>query len=271
MASFSSRFLERMEINKQSPIPKYYQLAEILREKIASGELKPGEQIPTERELCEKTGISRMTVRQAIAYLIRDGLLVARPGIGTFVAEPKFAYDPLHLLGFTEEMMHEGTVATSRVLEQAVVTPPAPVANGLQLGSAARTVKIVRLRISEGTPLLLETVYLPYALCPGLEQEDLADQSLYALLESKYDLRLSHARQTLEPTVANQYEAELFGIPIGMGMILLEGVTFTEVGRPVEYFKAIYRGDRFKFELESHRTTWAVEMQNAARLNVVLR
>jgi GntR family transcriptional regulator len=260
-----------MEINKNSPIPLYYQLAEILHEQIASGELKPGEQIPTERELCEKTGISRVTVRQAIAYLIRDGLLVARSGKGTFVAEPKFAYDPLHLLGFTEEMMQKGAAATSRVLEKEVVTPPAQVAAGLHLSSSATTVKIVRLRLSEGIPLLLETVYLPSALCPGLEQEDLADQSLYALLESKYGLRLSHARQTLEPTIANQYEAEMFGIPIGTGMILLQGVTFTDSNRPVEYFKAIYRGDRFKFELESRRTTWALELPNATRLNVVFR
>lgn len=260
-----------MKLQKSSPLPLYYQLAETLQEKIRSGELPPGQQLPSERELSAQYGISRMTVRQALAYLTRNGHLVVRKGLGTFVAEPKFSYDPLHLLGFTEEMMQKGVSASSRVLEQAVVTPPAQVATGLELAPQAQTVKIVRLRFSEATPLLLETVYVPAILCPGLENEDLTSQSLYALMEQKYGLHLSHARQTLEPTVANEYEAELFGIPKGMGMLLLEGITYTNLARPVEYFKAIYRGDRFKFELESQRGTWIMEVPNTPRLSVVMR
>src|SRR5262252_6089043 len=148
-----------MALNKQSPIPLYYQLAELIREQIQHGELRPGDQLPAERILSERHGISRMTTRQAITYLVRDGALVARHGLGTFVAEPKLAYDALHLLGFTEEMMVTGAAASSQVLEQAVVTPPEAVAADLELDPGAMAVKIVRLRLSEGTPLLLETVY----------------------------------------------------------------------------------------------------------------
>ncbi len=260
-----------MYLQKSSPVPLYYQLAEVLREKIRLGELGPSAQLPSERELSETYQISRMTVRQALAYLIRDGHLVARQGLGTFVAEPKLAYDALHLLGFTEEMMLTGAAISSQVLEQAVLVPPEAVAADLELGPGATTVKIVRLRLSQGTPLLLETVYIPATLCPGLEQTNLARESLYSILEDRYGLHLSHARQTLETTTANSYEAQLFSVPAGLGMILLEGVTRLDTGQPVEYFKAVYRGDRFKFALDSRRSRWPAESSNPPRLSVMMR
>lgn len=260
-----------MSLKRKSPIPLYYQLAETLLEKIQLGDFKSGDQLPAERDLSEQYGISRMTVRQALAYLIREGYLVARQGLGTFVAEPKMAHDPLHLLGFTEEMMRLGVAPSSRVIEQAVVIPPTRVTSDLALPPEATTVKVVRLRLLEGVPLLLETVFIPAGLCPGLEHEDLSAQSLYALLGKHYALQLSHARQTLEVTSASVYEAELFGIPREAGMVLLEGVTYLENQQPVEYFKAVYRGDRFKFELESQRNTWTLDMSNTPRLNVVMR
>lgn len=260
-----------MYLQKDSPVPLYYQLAEVLREKIRLGELKPGAQLASERDLSETYQISRMTVRQALAYLIRDGNLVARQGLGTFVAEPKLAYDALHLLGFTEEMILAGAATASQVLEQAVVVPPEAVATDLELDPGATTVKIVRLRRSQGTPLLLETVFIPAALCPGLEQTNLAVASLYSLLEDRYGLHLSHARQTLETTTANSYEAQLFSVPVGLGMILLEGVTRLDTGQPVEYFKAVYRGDRFKFAMDSQRGRWPAESPGSPRLSVVMR
>jgi GntR family transcriptional regulator len=258
-------------LNKHSPIPLYYQLVETIREKIRLGELKPGEQIPSERDAAEQYGISRMTVRQAVLYLIREGHLVAQQGLGTFVAAPKLAYDPLHLLSFTEEMMRQGAATTSHVLEQTLITPPAPVAKDLDLPADASATKIVRVRLSHDVPLLLETVYVPTAVCAGLDREDLTTQSLYSLLEDKYNLRLSRTRQTLEAISANEYEADLFGVALGTGMLLVEGVTYLDTDRPAEYYKAIYRGDRFKFELESRREIGVREATSAPRMSVVLR
>jgi GntR family transcriptional regulator len=258
-----------MILNKNNPTPLYYQLAEQIREQIQTGELEPGAQLPSERELSERFEISRMTVRQAVGYLVQQGMLVAQKGIGTFVADPKLTYDALHLLGFTEEVMRQGGTATSRVLEQAVVPPPVGVASRLDLKPDETTVRIVRLRLSENTPLLLETIFVPTLLCPGLEHENLATQSLYAILEQQYGLHLKRARQIVEATTANHYESELFGIEPGMAMILLEGVTYDHQERPVEFFKAIYRGDRFKFELESQRAV-TFETANTPRISVLL-
>jgi GntR family transcriptional regulator len=255
---------------KNSPIPLYYQLAERLQEQIRSGELRSGEQLPSERELSEQVGVSRMTARQAVAYLAREGLLEVKPGVGTFVAEPKLAYDALHLLGFTEEMACRGVGVTSRVLEQEIVIPPPRVARELALASGQETVKIARVRLSQNVPLLMETIFIPLALCPDLATQELASQSLYGVLASRYGLSLVRARQTLESTIANEYEAELFGVPPGAPMILLEGVTYSHRDRPVEYFKAIYRGDRCKFELESRRNGALYEQAGAQVINLSL-
>lgn len=258
-----------MHLDKSIPVPLYYQLAERLREKIEAHELQAGDQIPSERELGEQFGISRMTARQAITYLARKGTLVIKPGVGTFVAEPKLAYDALHLLGFTEEMMAQGRVVTSQVLEQLTVAPPPVVARRLDMAENARALKIVRLRLEENVPLLLETIYLPAHLCSGLEKQNLEVKSLYALLEQRYRLKLKRSHQTLEATTANDYESHLFGIEPNTPMILSEGVTFTDQDVPVEYFKAVYRGDRFKFELESQRSLWSGESSAAPRISVV--
>lgn len=260
-----------MAISKRSPIPLYYQLAELIRERIRSGELASGEQLPSDRELAEQAGISRMTARQAIAYLVRDGTLVVKPGIGTFVAEPKLTYDAHHLLGFTEETMQHGGAVTTTVLEQDVIVPPPLVASALGLGPGETAVKIVRLRGAGETPVLLGTSYVPARRCPGLETADLGSQSLYGLLELRYSIRPQLARQTIEATVANEYESGLFGVDAGTPMLLLEGVTYTDDDRPAEYFKAVYRADRIRLEMESRRDAGSRSEAAPPQMNVVLR
>ncbi len=255
---------------KTSPVPLYYQLAEAIRERIRAGRLPPGRQLPSEREIADHAGISRMTARQALSYLVRDGALEVKPGVGTFVAAPKLTYDALHLLGFTEETMRHGGIVVSRVLEQSVTTPPPVVAAALSLSSADDVVKVVRIRSSGETPLLLETSYLPIARCRGLEHEDLGSHSLYSLLELRYGLRLDRARQTIEATIANDYESGLLHVPIGAPMLLLEGVTFTDDARPAEYFKAVYRADRVTFALESQREPSGRAESATRQVSVVL-
>lgn len=258
-------------LSKHTPIPLYYQLAEWIREQVQSGQWNAGVQLPSERELGEQAGVSRMTARQAVAYLAREGVLVVRAGVGTFVAEPKLTHDALHLLGFTEQMMRQGGRVTSTELEQAIVTPPAAVVAALELAPGEQAVRIARLRHGDGVPLLLETSILPLSLCAGLEEEGLASRSLYSVLAERYGLHLQSARQTVQATVANEYERQLFGVGPGTPMILLEGVTYTGHGRPAEYFKALYRGDRFKFTLESQRDNESGAASGSPVVGVVMK
>ncbi|MGC4190484.1 MAG: GntR family transcriptional regulator [Thermomicrobiales bacterium] len=237
---------------KTSPVPLYYQLAEAIEQQIASGALRPGDRLPSERDLAQFAGISRMTARQALTYLAERGAIDIRHGIGTFVAHPKLTSDPLHLLGFTEEMMATGGgTVSSRVLAQDRIPAPPPVATALHIEPGETVIRIQRLRSLNGTPMLLETSFFPLSLCAGIETVDLSDRSLYATLDLSYDVRLTHAQQSVEAIAANTLESSLFGIDKGAPMLLLEGVASTASGQPGEYFKAVYRGDRFKFALRS--------------------
>ncbi|MBK8798346.1 MAG: GntR family transcriptional regulator [Anaerolineales bacterium] len=257
-------------IDKNSPVPLYYQIAEQLKEQIATGELASGSRLPSERELSEQTGVSRMTVRQALNYLQRDGLLAVRQGVGAFVAQDKHTYDALHLLGFSRRSLARRQRRVSCVGTSGL-SPPTRVAQQLAVDEHCKTVKIMRVRRVNQEPMLLETSYIPSPLCPGLEAVDLATNSLYAVLESHYGLQLHRARQTMECVAATDYEQSLFDLRSGAAVLLLEGVTYDAHEAPVEYFKAIYRGDRCKFQLESWRNRGATEVNATQRMSVVVR
>jgi GntR family transcriptional regulator len=139
------------------------------------------------------------------------------------------------------------------VLEQEVVSPPAAIVAALELAPDDAAVRIVRLRLARETPLLLETSHIPLSRCPGLEYEDLERQSLYTLLDLRYGHRPMMARQTIEATTASAFESDLLNIPEGAPLLLLEGVTATDRGVPIEWFQALYRADRVKITLESRR------------------
>ncbi len=253
--------------SKQSPVPLYYQLAEAIEDRIASGEWQPGDRLPPERDLAAQAGISRMTARQALTWLAERGAIEIRHGIGTFVAQPKLTSDPLHLLGFTEQMMATGGDVTSTVLAQEVLPAPRPVARALDLHPATGVVRIMRLRSLNGSPVLLETSYFPHARFAGIEHEDLSHASLYTLLQVEYGVHLTHAQQSVEAVGSNAFESSLFGIEHGSPMLLLEGVAADSDGTPGEYFKAVYRGDRFKFAL---RAAESVEESPEASLPIGL-
>lgn len=259
-----------LRIDKQSPIPRYYQLAELIREQVQRGDYQPGEQLPSVQELADQAGISRMTTRQAIDLLVRDGTLVVRQGAGTFVAEPKLVSDAIHLMGFTESMARRGIVITSRVLDQTVIVPPNPVADMLMLGSRETVVQIRRLRLMGTMPLLLETSSVPSRLCPGLETEDLTNQSLYAILAEQYGIHLQRTHHTLETMLPGAAEYQYFGHDLRTPVIVQEGIAYLENNIPAEYFRAVYRGDRFKFELENHRVAGAEQGSSNAQLSLVL-
>lgn len=257
-------------IDKNSPVPLYYQIAEHLKGQILAGDLASGARLTSERDLSESYGVSRMTVRQALNYLQTTGLVEVRQGIGTFVARPKHTYDAIRLLGFSDEVSRHGGQAESVVLEQALVQPPPRIAHQLRLPTDRPALKIMRLRNLNAEPVLLETSFLPAHLCPGLEAADLATHSLYALLETSYHLRLLYTRQTMECVLANEYEQRLFGLDANAAMFLVEGVTYGEEDAPIEFFKAVYRGDRCKFRLESRRNGLSVLSTDDQRVSVVV-
>jgi GntR family transcriptional regulator len=238
-------------ISKDSPIPLYFQLKELLRQEVESGRWQPGQQIPSEPELCEAFGISRTVVRQALRELEYQGLLYREQGKGTFVAQPKISESLMQdLSGFYEDTVAKGLTPATQVLRQEVQPAHKKIADYLQIEAGDKVIVIERLRSVGSEPIVLVTTYLPYDICPDLIDEDLSTQSLYALLEGKYGLQLSHGRRMIEAVAANQYEAQHLGVQEGAPLILLDSVSYLKDGRPIEHFHAVHRGDRSRFEVE---------------------
>jgi GntR family transcriptional regulator len=238
-------------IQKDSPLPLYFQLKELLRQEIESGRWQPGQQIPSETELCEAFGISRTVVRQALRELKYQGLLYREQGKGTFVAQPKISESLMQdLSGFYEDIVGKGLTPVTKVLRQEVQPAAKKIADYLQIEPGDKVITIERLRSVGSEPIVLVTTFLPYDICPDLIDEDLSAQSLYALLEKKHGLELSHGRRTIEAVAANQYEAQLLGVEEGAPLALLDSVSYLRDGRPIEYFHAVHRGDRSRFVVE---------------------
>jgi GntR family transcriptional regulator len=233
--------------------PIYYQISESISDLIESGQLPPNSLLPSERELMQSHRISRNTARQSLDLLVKMGLAYRVQGRGTFVAPPPMRYGLHKLTGFTEEMIQRGWKPGSRLLNMEVISPLPKVAQRLNLPSNQRVVKIERLRLADDKPMALATSIVPEHLCPGLASEHFDQESLYALLEGKYGLRIWRAEQTLRPTIATQYEAELLSIEPGMALLLVEGVAFLQDDTPIEYMKLLYRGDRYEFTINALR------------------
>lgn len=237
----------------RSSVPLYYQLKERIREQIEAGILKPGDKIPSERELSLAYGMSRMTVRQGLTELVNEGLLYREQGKGTFVSLPKISQGLMKLTSFTEDMLRRGLQPGGRVLSLEVVEATPRLAGILVLPEDRRIYRLERLRLADGHPMALEITHLPYHVFPDLMREELGHRSLYAILETKYGVKVQRAIQSLEPVVANHYEAEILGVAPGAPLLLMERTTYDVSDRPIEYVKSLYRGDRYKFVVELTR------------------
>jgi GntR family transcriptional regulator len=239
-------------INKNTPIPIYYQLQEQLRNKIEAGELKPGTPLPSERDMSETYNISRMTVRQALNNLMNEGLLTRIKGKGTFVAEKKIEQPLMKLTGFSEDMRMRGIEPGSKLISFKVVDAEDGVAKQLGIEPGAEVYQISRLRLGDGDPMAYEVSYLIKDRLPGLSEKHL-EGSLYDYIEKSLGLAIHRARQTIEPSFATKLEAELLTIDEGAPVLLLERTTFLSDDSTVEYVKSVYRGDRYKFITEMKR------------------
>jgi GntR family transcriptional regulator len=252
MASDKLIGLSPITIDKDTPVPYHYQLREVLREEISSGRWTLGEQLPSERELCETFELSRTTVREAIDALVNEGLLRRERGRGTFIAEPKILEGLLQTpTGFTDSMLEQGYQVISEVVRQEIIVPPAHIARELHLKSGEQVTVLDRLRYILGEPIVFVTSYVPLKLVPDLVNDDLTNKSLYQLLDKKYQLRVTTAKRLMEAVAANENEAKLFGIRAGAPLMMIESTAYLPDGNPMEYFKARHRGDRTRFWVET--------------------
>ena len=239
------------KINFDSHLPYYIQLMDILKEKVQLGTWAPGDQIPGEQDLCELYGVSRTVVRQALLELELEGVINRRKGKGTFISLPKISEGLVQkLTGFYQDMVERGLKPGTRVLHQDVGRANEKVARFLNISPGDQVIDILRLRFINEEPIQLVTTYVPFEICPGLAQVDLTNLSLYEYLEKECGIFIAKGRRYIEAVLANDTEAALLGIERGAPLLMLDSISFSEGDRPIEYYHALHRGDRSRFEVE---------------------
>lgn len=213
-------------------------------------DMKPGEAIPSERDLCKELGVSRPTVRAAIDDLVRSGLLVREHGRGTFTGPHRVTQALASTTGNSFYAPPAEGNWLSRVLEFGAAPAGARLAARLQLSPADPVLRVVRLRVVDDEPMAIERIHLPHALVDGLVPAEMVSGSFYRLLRERFNVDVRTAVQTIEPTVTDETEAELLGVPQYAPALLFERTTRDAGGRIVEFTRSIYRGDRYRITSE---------------------
>jgi GntR family transcriptional regulator len=232
-------------LSRQSRLPLYQQLYDILHDELRRGQWKPGDMLPAESELMQRFEVSRITVRQVLDMLVKEGLIYRQQGRGTFVAHPTIEQTQARIVSFTEDMHQRGFQPGTQVLEAALFSAPADIAARLGVEPAEELAHIRRLRLADGEPMSIEDAFLVHRYFPGLLSRDYAARPLRRAIEEAYGVRLVRAKQVVRAVLAPRDLAKLLSVRQGTALLFIERVSFSAQGVPVEFLRIHYRGDRY--------------------------
>ena len=239
-----------LTIDKSLPTPAYLQLKAQLESAIVAGHLSVGTALPSERDLAEELGLSRMTVRRAFEALVDDDLIEQRQGSGTYVRPRRLEQNIDRVRGFTEEVRSLGLEAGSVLLDARVAPADDETAKALLLDVGTSVLRIARLRTANDEPLAIQNAHLIPDLL-GLSIDDLKRRgSLYRAIAERYGLAPQRARQTVSARLATREERALLHIDDRTPVLALERTTFDASDRPFEFVRSAYRGDRYRMALD---------------------
>jgi len=226
--------------------PIYYRIEKEILDQIQQGRLQPGTQLPSEAELAQQHGVSRITARRVLDDLVHLGRAFRQQGKGTFVALPRIR-EISGFGSFSEDVTARGLRPSSHILLFKEMEPEPSIRQKLHIGEAELVYCLKRLRLANEEPVAVETAYLPCRLCPGLINEDLASGSLYDLLRQKYGMVPRWADAEIEAAPAAQEEAHYLELKPGEPVLIAQRVTCSETYNVIEVVRSVYRGDRFTF------------------------
>jgi GntR family transcriptional regulator len=240
------------DIPARDGAPVHAVIARWLMDLMGRGELVPGDRLPREDEFAAQLGVSRMTLRQALATLEAAGLLERKTGRlgGTVVREPRIECDLTGLAGFTEQMRRAKLKAGAKVVSAKTITANATVARALAVTRGAPVHEIVRVRTVRREPLAIERSYFPSDTFPDLLTNRLTG-SLYELMANRYDQQPLTATEALEPVIAGPAEATMLKVPECSPLMLIERTAYTSAGLAVEFARDLFRPDRIKISLRT--------------------
>jgi len=243
--------LGRFPTRAATVLPAYQRIQSIIRKRIDSGQLQPGDAVPSERDLAKTHRVSLMTARHSPTFLEREGLVERRRGVGTFVAPPKIHFNKL--MSYTEQMAARTLTAGARVLFAKIVKDENEAAARLSLAPNSHLLKLERLRHAADEPFALETCYLDAAEFSRLLEAPIARESLFGILERDFKVELGYADEEVDATAADPRIAELLGIPRREPLLRIRQVIYSTKGRAIMYVLGFYRSDRHNLVIRRFR------------------
>ena len=239
-------------IKRDSPIPLYYQLKEIILNEITSNKLIAEDYLPTENEFMEAYQVSRATVRQAMGELVNENYLKRQKGKGTFVSKPKITQKSINrVISYQEQMKKIGKNATTKVISCEVVTPSVAVCKALNISKEEQVIQLVRIRFVDLEPIVVAKTYMPYPFCSFVLEHNMENESLYEILSTYQQTRIIQAKRTIEAVLASTSEANMLEIERGDALQVIRTTASNAEDTIIEYTIAKYRGDRNLFVVET--------------------
>lgn len=232
---------------------RHEQVSEWLRSQIEEGVYRPDDRLPSENELGERFGTSRITVRRALQTLESEGLIYRRQGLGSFVQKPRLRHALVRLTDFTQDMERAGLEASSRIVFHAPVKAESHIAAVLGVETGSMVVRLDRIRMGDSEPVAFDRTWMPLLYAQLLEGRDLSHETIYHILERDYGIPVLRGRYRIEAVNADAEIAPALQIPRGRALLLLERTSFTVGDKSVYYQRRYYRNDRVAFELEVER------------------
>lgn len=236
-----------------SPVPLYSQLKELLRTRILDGTYPPLSRMPSENELGQAYGVSRITVRQALGDLQKEGLIFKIHGKGTFVAKPKAFQNVSTLQGLAESMSQMGYEVINRLHNLKHLPASARVAERLGLEEGTPVTEIKRVRLVNREPVSLEITYVPREIGERLEKADLVSRDIFLIIENDCGIALGHADLAMDAVLADTDLTRALGVEEGSPIMRIERLTHTADGTPLDFEYLYYRGDAFQYRLRIDR------------------
>lgn len=238
------------KINRNIPIPLYFQLKTLILDEIKSGHYKVGSLIPTEKDFSDYFLISRTTVRQAITELVQEGWLYRVKSKGTFVAQPKISQDFIKKLeSFNDQILRSGMTPSTEVLDFKTMKADSDTAKNLQLKEGERVIYLYRKRLADGEPIVTLETYLPYCICSFVLEHNLKEERLYSILNQSKETSVFRVNRIVEAIEADKNDEKYLNIERGKPIQHFSSIGYNVYDRPIEYSLARYRGDRNRFEI----------------------
>ena len=236
-----------MMLNKNSSVPLHTQISDYLLEKISTKQYKLGERLPSERELCELFGVSRITVRKAIGELIAQHKVHSVAGMGSFVAFPTMNDMVRPLSSFTEDMAQRGMNAFSKILDAVTQKADADLAARMKINKGDEIIFLKRLRLvnPDNIPVAIQNSFISLKHCPNLLSFDLQKRSLFEIIRNEYGLRLSQGETTISARLANPEEGKLLQFPLPSAVLVTDQVTYIENNEVIEAAHSVFRSDLY--------------------------